>query len=314
MKLLFITLIITLSTTIYLTYNKRYEPINIDKKLRKIATKEYFETKIVELTKDKKNDEVQEMYSLAKYLNVNILNSTIKEEKSMFGLRKAKDIWSGFVYGNVDNETQFYSCIASDITLVGDIRDFTIEGKKYLKNENYNKLLLGLSSLGIVLTATSYISFGTTTSMKVGASTLKVAVKSEKLSKPFLKIISKKLSKTIDYTQFKKINFSSITSIKSSFSQIKNSFHLSYINELIGNINHLKKNTSLYRTTKLLEYVESEKDLKKLIKLSDKYKKNSLTVMKILGKTALNGVKYSAIFLYQILLFLISFILFFSLF
>jgi len=308
MKLLSLTLLLILSISIYLTYNKRYEPIDVDTRLKEVATKEYFETKIAELMEDKKSDELQDMVSLAKYLHIDVTTSHMEEKKSLFSVKKAKDIWSGFVYGKVDNETQFYSCIASDMTLVGDIRDFSIEGKKYLKDEDYDKFVLGLSSIGILLTATSYISFGTTSTMKVGTSTLKVAVKSEKLSKPFLKLISKKLSKTINYKEFKMIDFSSVSAIKHSFLKIKNSFNLSYLQKLTTNINHLKNNTSLYKTTKLLKYVESEKDLKKLMKLSDTYKNNTLTVMKILGKTALNGVKYSMIFLYQIGAFLLSFL------
>jgi len=53
-----------------------------------------------------------------------------------------------------------------------------------------------------------------------------------------------------------------------------------------------------------MKYIDNEKDLKAVLKLSNKYKKNTKGVLKVLGKSALRGSKFvlkkSAKFIYYL--------------
>lgn len=271
------------------------------------------------------NEEALNYFELAKDLNL-VLNPQIisslqspQEKDTLEKLKdKSKNLYQGFILGKTDNEEQFYSSIASDFTVIGDARDFYKEGTNYIDGQSYDKIVLGLSAVGLGLTASQFVTLGTTTPLKVGSSVLKVTAKSGKLSKEFLEVLSQKISKTVDFQMLKKeVDFSSIDSIQKSFKKTSNAFDFSHMRGLTKNLDTIKTNTSLYDTTKLLQYVDTEKDLEKMVLITEKYKKSSKTVMKVLGKNILKATKtitkYSALLIFQLLGLLFSiFGLFFS--
>jgi len=202
----------------------------------------------------------------------------------------------------------------SDMTVVGDLRDLSTEGIKLVNDENYDKVVLSIATIGVGLSASQLLSGGTSTPLKVGASVIKVAKKTGKISKSFLEVISSKLAKAVDIKMLKTIDFSSIASIKKAKSTIGKSLKLDGVSKLFGNINKVKKNTSVFDTVSILKYVDNEKELAKAVTITKKYKKNSKAVFKILGKTVFKGatrvVKYTSKFMTQFILAIFSFLSF----
>lgn len=317
-KILSIFLFLFFTIGIFYTYETEQIPVDIDEQLRKIATKEFLESSIQNSIASNNKEEAQDYFELANNLNV-ILNPQIKdslqpsqEKDTLDKLKdKSKNLYQGFILGKTDNEEQFYSSIASDFTVIGDARDFYKEGTNYIDGKSYDKVVLGLSAVGLGLTASQFVTFGTSTPLKVGSSVLKVTAKSGRLSKEFLEVLSQKISKTVDLQMLKKeVDFSSIDSIQKSFKKTSNAFDFSHMRGLTKNLDTIKTNTSLYDTTKLLQYVDTEKDLEKMVSITEKYKKSSKTVMKVLGKDILKAtktiVKYSALLISELLGLLLS--------
>lgn len=324
-KVIFGILLLFFIIGIFNSYESEETPVNIDEQLKTIATKEFLENSIKNAMTSNNNEEALNYFELAKDLNL-VLNPQIisslqspQEKDTLEKLKdKSKNLYQGFILGKTDNEEQFYSSIASDFTVIGDARDFYKEGTNYIDGQSYDKIVLGLSAVGLGLTASQFVTLGTTTPLKVGSSVLKVTAKSGKLSKEFLEVLSQKISKTVDFQMLKKeVDFSSIDSIQKSFKKTSNAFDFSHMRGLTKNLDTIKTNTSLYDTTKLLQYVDTEKDLEKMVLITEKYKKSSKTVMKVLGKNILKATKtitkYSALLIFQLLGLLFSiFGLFFS--
>ena len=279
-----------------------YKTIDTDSLLKEKATKTYLAKKIDTALKKGNLDEAKIYINLAKMLHITLPSNLYERyNKQDTILHDLKDFGYGFLTGDAKNSKQLAGAIASDFTVIGDIRDITREGEKYLQNRPYDEFVLGISIVGVGLTLTTISSAGSTTPLKVGASILKVAKRTGKLTKSFTKTIMTKLSKTYDKRLLKKMDFKSI-----NFEPIK---------PIFKNLNKIEKNTSYSDTLYLLKYIKDEKDLTKVTKLSQKYGKNTKAVLKVLGESALKGAKKvlvytkDAIYLFGAILFGILYIL-----
>jgi uncharacterized protein YwbE len=255
-----------------------YKRVDTDSLLKQKATKTYLVKKIDTALKDDNLDDAKIYINLAKMLHITLPSNLYERyNKQDTLLHDLKDLGHGFLTGDAKNSKQLAGAIASDFTVVGDIRDIKREGERYLQNKPYDEFVLGISVIGVGLTLTTISSVGSTAPLKVGASVLKVAKRTGKLTKSFTKTVMTKLSKTYDKRLLKKMDFKSI-----NFKPIK---------PIFKNLNKIQKNTSYSDAIYLLKFVKNEKDLTKVTKLSQKYGKNTKAVFKVLGKNALKGAK-----------------------
>jgi len=320
LNILFIILSFLFAYAFKYTIEKQSVPINIDTELKKSATKEYLNSHIKDALKSDKIDDAKEYINLAKYLNVKVDNSLLKEleEKDNYidnTIRKSKDFANGFLTGKAESGASLGGSIVSDFTPYGDLRDIFIEGKKYIFKEDYDKFLLGISIVGFALTTSTYVSFGATSPIKTGESVIKAAYKGGKITKGFTKVIEGKLAKSVDLKVLKKVDFSSFTKAENSIKQVAKTVKTKPLKSLFKSLTKIEKHTSLEDTVKLLKYVDNEKDLAKLTKITTKYKKNSVAVLKVLGKRVLKGtklvIKYGTKFFINLFAFIFSIIGFF---
>ena len=302
------------------TYTTKIEEPNIDAKLKEVASKKYLENKIEEALKQDSIDDAKSYLGLANYLNISIkreLKDKIKKQEAPLPstIRKAKEFTRGFITGKSESAASLSGSVVSDFTVVGDLRDTYKEGIKYLQGKEYDKFLLNISLLGLAITASAYVSFGATVPLKTGEAVVKTAYKSGKLTKGFINILDKKLSQSIDLKLLKNVDFSSFKRFKNSSKVVLKSINSKPFKTLFKHLNTIKNNTSYIDSVKLLKYVNTEKDLARIVKVSDKYRDNTVSVFKVLGKRVLRTgkvvVKYTGKFILNIIGFLLSIVGFF---
>ncbi len=267
---------------------------DIDKLLQQKATKNYLEEKIKNYIKQKKFEEAKSFISLANYLHVPLSKNykkEIEDQNTLFF--QAGQFAKGFISGETKTSTQLYGAVTSDFTVVGDIRDIKNEGSKYLQNKPYDEFLLGISVAGLALALTP---------LKVGTTLLKTAKKTKSLTKGFTKYLTKTFSKTYDKKVFKQIDFTDMESIKKAVKTI----NLTPVKAPLKKLAKIESATSFADTVSLLKYIDNEKDLAKVAKISQKYKKNTKAVFKVLGKTAIRGTKKVLLFSYELLAYLLG--------
>ena len=295
---------------------------NIDVLLKEKANKVYLENKIILALKEENIDDVNMYQELAEKLNIDFDNTfllAINEENSLLNtsIRNMKEFSKGFIKGDVESFVSFTGSVSSDFLLVGDIRDLYIEGKAYKNDEEYDEFILSISALGLFFSFTDIFSAGASIPLKVSTSVLKIAKKTGSLTKPFTKEISKILKKSMNIKLLKKADFSSLTTMKTSYKSFSKSINLKSSKALLNQLTTLKKNTSYADSIFLLKYVNKSKDLSSVIKVSNKYKNNTKAVFKVLGKSAIKStksiIKITTIFILELISFLFSAISFFSL-
>jgi len=323
-------LLIVLSAIIgvsYLFFEKTQKRVviefDIHKELKKRANKEFLEQEIKKELEKKNLEEAEALIDLGSYLDVDINKTLIQafyDKKDSLGhyFDTSKEFLNGFFSGEIKNSASLAGAISSDFTVVGDIRDIYKEGSNYLESKPYDSFILSLSLIGLSLSASTFISLGSTTPLKVASSTLKAAKRGKYLSKNFAKLLEKKLQESVKLSNLKQIDLSSFRAIKKSSQKIAKGINLTPIKSTLSQIHHIKKYTSSVDTLKILRFVDNEKELHKAVLITKRYKKHSYGVFKVLGKKAFQGakviIKKTPLYFFNLILFVFSVIVWFIIF
>ncbi len=280
--------------------------------LKEKTSKEYFEERIYESIKDDKLGEAKSYQSLAKLIGTKIdnseINKMISENDNAFNntWRSAKNMTTGFVFGESENAEQFMGAVASDMMVVGDIRDFSKETINYVNDNEVDYFTYSLSALGLGATVASVATLGGATPAKGGISFLKIANKTKKISSSLLANVNKLVKNSIDIgllkKQLKKIDIKNVSLLKK---EIKKSFNkstdLTKLVKLTNNISDIKRSSGSYSNAlKIIKYADTTTEVSKLTKLSNKFGKNTVLILKILGKNAFKTLGFFMSIVYYI--------------
>lgn len=108
------------------------------------------------------------------------LMQVIDEKRASLSYKTQK-VLEGIFKGKSDEFIGQTSALASDFLVVGDIRDLSIEGVHYLNDEKVDKLMVALSSLGLIATASTLKSKGKSVPVKESIFLLKYAKRTQKI-------------------------------------------------------------------------------------------------------------------------------------
>ncbi|GEO86373.1 MULTISPECIES: hypothetical protein [Alphaproteobacteria] len=206
------------------------------------------------------------------------------------GRRAAK----GFVFGSLDSGAEIAGSVASDLIGVGDLRDFSVQGFRYLSNDGYDPILLGLSAVGLGLTVSAYGSAGATVVPDAGLSVLKSAYRSRKLSAPLTAYLSKNVAKIVD-TRLLKAEFTAAADEGAlGLSRLRTAAVRSVddtaARALIDDatvLGEISTKGGMRSSVAALSLAESPKELRKLQKVATHFGDGTHAVMKFLGRSIL---------------------------
>ncbi|MBN8982482.1 MAG: hypothetical protein J0I29_14580 [Rhizobiales bacterium] len=89
----------------------------------------------------------------------------------------AKRFAKGLITGEADDVASLSGTVAGDLFVFGDIRDVIREGKRLAMGYDADKLVLGLATAGIAVTAATYVSAGGAVPVRAGLTMVKDARK-----------------------------------------------------------------------------------------------------------------------------------------
>ena len=224
---------------------------------------------VKELIKQKKYVEAEEYLSyfikydyVKKNPEASKLMQSIQTTRDSFEYKKEKLI-QGIVEGNSDEDIGRASAIASDFLVIGDIRDLLIEGMHYSNDEEVDQLMLSLSTLGLLATATTIYSLGATAPLKGSISLLKYG---------------KRLNKIPLWLQTKLIK---------QIELAKKTKSLKEVQYLLTPLEKLYYKIGLKNSLNLLSKSRNLKELTSLSKFATHFGKNSQVLLKSTNNTAL---------------------------
>ncbi|PWQ98989.1 hypothetical protein DKT75_02190 [Leucothrix arctica] len=198
----------------------------------------------------------------------------------------------GFLSGKAETAAGVAGALTSDFTVVGDLRDLNEQYSRYQQGLPVNELVATLAGVGVGLTAATVGTLGVAAPVKVGTSTLKLATRMNRLTRSFRNELMTVGSRVFNWKDFlKQAKNADLSSISRIAKQSYNPAAARQIGVIAEQANGIRKNTSMADSIQLLKYVENTRDLNRVHRLSQRYGIHTRGVLRLLGKTAVRGVK-----------------------
>lgn len=163
--------------------------------VRTLAPRAELERRIAESLDSGDTEEAEDWFHLADLTSVEIdpaLRRRYDEQTAPLPtlLRSAAAGASGFVTGAGDSTAATVGAFVSDLTVVGDLRDAAAQTGNMLQGEPVDEVIMALSAAGIGLTAATLATGGTALPVKLGASVVKLAHKTGRMTKGFARSLA----------------------------------------------------------------------------------------------------------------------------
>ena len=216
------------------------------------------------------------------------------------GSRAAK----GFVFGSLDSGAEIAGSVTSDLVGIGDIRDFSVQGFRYVAGEDYDPILLGLSAVGLGLTFSTYGTVGAAAVPDAGLSVLKNAYRSRKLSVPLTIYLRKTAAKLFD-RRLLKAELAAATDegalglarLQKAAARSMDGTAAHALMDDAAVLGAIGTKGGVRSSVVALSLAESPQELRKLQRLSTRFGGESHAVMKLLGRSVLEvGAALYALF------------------
>lgn len=168
----------------------------------------------------------------------------------------------GVFMGDMTGALSAICTLAADFTPVGDARDIAIQGGHWFSGQDYDRVVLGLSALGLGATAFAYASAGTGLPAKAGLSVLKGARRSGAMN-PKL------------WMSPEKIGAGGGAKLARAAEEL----------------NAVRREFGSAEAVKMLRYAEKAEDIGEISKLYAKFGRKARPIMALTGKTAIASFK-----------------------
>ena len=273
--------------------------VDISKELRLNVENSEFDQEIQKAIDNDDFDDAKMYLQIAKSNNYNIdydyYQRQLDEKDTRFNriLTNASSFADGFLQGKSSNLSGIAGAVSADFTVVGDVRDLRKEYVKQQQGEEINKLIVILSGTGIGLTALTVGSLGTAAPAKTGASLMKIAVKSQRLTRGFQKQLLRLGQNVFDWSTFTRLakQDKGLNNIRRAAQRAYHPEAITPLKTMAIQVNNIRKSSSAADTLHLLKYVEKSDDLRQLEKITLKYGSQTKGLLKLVGKGALRTVR-----------------------
>ena len=196
--------------------------------------------------------------------------------------------WNCVVNGDFDSEAGFACVVATDLTSIGDVRDLATQGGNYLTGQPVNYLTLGLSTVGLSLTAATIGTGGAALPLRAGTSFLKAVNKLGKVPPRLANEVGTMLARSLNRgaldealvlaRQFR------IGDLGKPLSRLFNPRSVAAVTDLANDFGRIGKVGGVRAMKMSVEAADSTRDVKVLAKTAERYQDRFPAVMKMLGK------------------------------
>ncbi len=217
------------------------------------------------------------------------VSDAVAEENSTSGF--AKRFATGFVTGNSDDIASLSGTVTGDLIVWGDIRDVVREGKHLAMGEDTDHLILGLATIGLAVTAATYISVGGAVPLRAGLSLVKDTRKVGRLSEGLVTWAGRSAREVVDAPVLQKAVASgsvlrpaeTITAMKAAFRAEK----AGALVRLAKDVGRVGEKAGIKAAKDTLKIAEGPKDVARAARLAESSGGQTRAILKMLGRGAL---------------------------
>ena len=203
----------------------------------------------------------------------------------------AKRFATGLVTGNADDVASLSGTVAGDLFVFGDIRDVVREGKHLAMGEDTDRLILGLATAGLAVTAATYVSVGGVAPLRAGLTLVKDARKVGRLGEGLTQWAGRSARQVVDAPMLQNAVASgsvlrpgqTLTAIKAAFRAEK----AGALVRLAKDVGRLSEKAGMRGALDTLRIAEGPKDVARAARLAESKGGQTRAILKVLGRGAL---------------------------
>jgi hypothetical protein len=197
----------------------------------------------------------------------------------------------GLVTGNADDAGSLSGTVAGDLFVFGDIRDVVREGKHMIMGENTDRLVLGLATAGLAVTAATYVSVGGVAPVRAGLTFVKDARKVGRLGEGLTEWAGRSARDMVDAPMLEQaVASSATTSPVHTVSAIRAAFNAEKAGALVRmakDVGRVGERAGARGALDTLKIAEGPEDVARAARLAEKSGGKTRALIKLLGRGAL---------------------------
>jgi len=203
----------------------------------------------------------------------------------------AKRFATGLVTGNADDVASLSGTVAGDLFVFGDIRDVVREGKHLATGEEADRLVLGLATVGLAVTAATYVSVGGVGPVRAGLSMVKDARKVGRLGEGLTQWAGRSVREVVDAPVLQQaVAKGSVLRPGETVSAIRAAFRAEKAGALVRlakDVGRVGEKAGTRGALDTLRIAQGPKDIARAARLAESKGGQTRAILKVLGRGAL---------------------------
>lgn len=199
--------------------------------------------------------------------------------------------WNCVVNGDFESEAGFACVVAVDLTSVGDVRDLIIQGGNYVTGQPVDYFSLGVSSVGLTLTAATIGTGGGLLPVRVGASFLKAVKKAGKLPPRLVAEVATLVARSINPRALDEAvalgRMGRLTDLHRPLGRLFEPRAIASLSDLATDIGRIGAVGGVRAMKVGVEAADSARDIRVMARTAERFEDRFLGVMKLLGRGAI---------------------------
>src|SRR6266581_556856 len=220
---------------------------------------------------------------------LNRVSDAVKDENSTSHFTKR--FATGLVTGNADDVASLSGTIAGDLFVFGDIRDVVREGKHLAMGEDTDRLILGLATAGLAVTAATYVSVGGVAPVRAGLTLVKDARKVGRLGEGLTQWAGRSARQIVDAPMLQNaVATGSVLRPGQTVSAIQAAFRAEKAGALVRlakDVGRVSEKAGMRGALDTLRIAEGPKDVARVARLAESKAGQTRAILKLLGRGAL---------------------------
>jgi len=196
---------------------------------------------------------------------------------------------SGLITGEPKDMAGLAGTALGDLFVFGDIRDAVREGSRYVGGEKYDPLILGLSAVGIAITAGTFATVGAATPARAGLSAVKAARKAGRMSGKMADWIGRSLRDVVDWSALKRagaaVNEPAVA-VRAAREAIKVEKADGLV-KLVSDVGRVQSKAGTQAALDGLKLAEGPREMSRIAVLAEKKGSKTRAILKTLGRGAI---------------------------
>jgi hypothetical protein len=217
------------------------------------------------------------------------VSDAVKEQSSSGHF--ARRFATGLVTGAADDLGSLSGTVAGDLFVFGDIRDVVREGKHLAMGQDTDRLVLGLATAGLAVTAVTYLTAGGAAPVRAGLTLVKDARKVGRLGEGLAQWAGRSARDVVDTPVLEEaVASASVTRPGEAVSAIRAAFHAEKAGGLVRlakDVGRVTEKAGTKGALDTLRIAEGPKDVARAARLAEAKGGQTRAILKLLGRGAL---------------------------